>query len=202
MKSDILKLNANLFPVGVTNWKSAMVDIVSGAVHPIDVYYGKDDEGKIDRNIIDSFNIVKSFKEWAELPIRDEDDYVNSAKNSYRLPPIVVCSKFNKIVFKRVVFPTKANIWKRDNYICQYTGKKLTREELSVDHILPVSRGGQNTWENLVTCDKEVNRIKSDRTPKEAKMKLLSVPCKPSNGMVFSFMRKEWEMFVGGGNHE
>jgi 5-methylcytosine-specific restriction endonuclease McrA len=196
MKQEILKLNAGYFPVGITNWKTAMVDIVSGAVHPVDVYYETDADGNINKEKIEAFNTIRSFEEWANLPIREFDDYVNTAKTSIRLPPIVVCASFNKIIYKRVVFPTKSNIWKRDNYVCQYSGKKLTKEELSVDHILPSSRGGGNTWENLVTCDKDLNVWKSDRTPQECGLKLLSRPTKPSNGMVFSFVRKEWEMFV------
>ena len=202
MKQEILKLNSNFYPVGVSNWKSAFVDIVSGAAFPLDVTYDTDENGKIDKNKISSFQVIKTFKEWENLEIRDIDDYVNTSKKSFRLPPIIVCAKFNRILFKHAVFPTKTNIWKRDNYTCQYTGKKLTKEELSIDHILPSSRGGENTWENLVTCDRNLNVWKSDRTPKECGLKLLKKPTKPTNGMIFSFMRKEWEMFVDGGTHE
>jgi 5-methylcytosine-specific restriction endonuclease McrA len=76
----------------------------------------------------------------------------------------------------------------------------LTKDELTVDHVLPSSRGGENSWENLVTCDKTLNIWKSDRTPKECNLKLLNKPVKPKNGMVFSFLREEWKMFVDGGN--
>lgn len=201
MKQDILKLNAGFFPIGTANWRDIMVDIVSGSAYPMDINYEIDENGCVNKESIASMNVVKSFSEWESLPVREFDEYVRSANRVYRLPPIVVCSKFDRIIFKKVVFPTKANIWKRDNYTCQYSNKKLTREELSVDHIIPSSRGGENTWENLVTCDKELNTWKSDRTPKECGLKLLSKPCKPKNGMVFSFIRDEWRMFVDGGKH-
>lgn len=204
MKQEILKLNSGFFPIGVTNWKTAMVDIVSGAVFPVDVYYEVEEvDGREVTNLnkIESFNVVKTFEEWAKLPIRDVDEYVNSARASYRLPPIVVCANFNRIIWKRVVFPTKNNIWKRDNYTCGYTGTKLTREQLSIDHIIPSSRGGKNTWDNLITASKDINVWKSDRTPRECGLKLLWKPEKPANGMVFNFLRSEWEMFLDSGNY-
>jgi len=200
MKTEILKLNANYAPIGTANWKSVMVDIVSGSAFPVDIGYEVDENGCINRTKVEWFNVVRSFDEWSNLPIRDWDEYVSSTKKTYRLPPIVVCSKFNKIIHKRILFPTKSNIWARDNYTCQYTGKKLTREDLTVDHILPSSRGGDNSWENLVTCDKKLNIWKSDRTPKECGLKLLSKPTRPKNGMIFSFMRDEWKMFLESGD--
>ena len=202
MKQEILKLNRSFFPLSVSNWKVVMVDICSGAVHPLDIFYETDEHGNVNTDKIESFNVVKTFEEWAALPIREFDDFVNTPKTSYRLPPIVVCANFNKIIYKKVVFPTKNNIWKRDNYICQYSGEKLTKEDISVDHILPQSRGGENSWTNLVTCKKSLNVWKSDRTPQECGLKLLNKPFKPSNGMVFSFVRKEWEMFVDSGKYE
>lgn len=196
MKQDILKLNASYFPIGVSNWKSAMVDIISGAAFAVDVSYSVDENGCVDKNKIEWLNVVRDFEDWKKLPIREYDEYVSTPKAVYRLPSIVICSSFNKIIFKKVLFPTKSNIWQRDNYTCQYTGKKLSREDLTVDHILPSSRGGGNTWENLVTCDRALNVWKSDRTPSECGLKLINKPNKPKNGMVFSFMRDEWKMFI------
>lgn len=202
MKQEVLKLNKSFYPIGLSGWKKVFVDIVSGSAYPIDIMYGQTEDGKIDKFKIESFDVIRDFEQWAALPIREFDDYVTTTKTAYRLPPIVVCSEFNRIIHKHVVFPTKNNIWKRDNYTCGYSGKKLTREDVSVDHIMPVSRGGGNTWENLITCDRELNTWKADRTPKEAGLKLLWKPYKPNNGMVFSFMRKEWEMFLGGGDYD
>lgn len=196
MKQEVLKLNASYFPIGVSNWKSAMVDIISGAAFPVDVSYEAGSDGKIDKNKIEWLNVIRSFDEWKKMPIRDYDEYVSTPNSVYRLPNIVVCSTFNKIIFKKVLFPTKSNIWQRDNYMCGYTGEKLSRETVSIDHIIPKSRGGQNTWENLITASKEINVWKGDRTPKECGLKLLWKPSKPKNGMVFSFMRDEWKMFL------
>ncbi|MGB9702325.1 MAG: HNH endonuclease [Candidatus Kapaibacteriota bacterium] len=73
---------------------------------------------------------------------------------------------------------TRKNIMKRDGMQCQYCGKKHI--QLTVDHILPKSRGGKDEWENLVTACYECNNKKGNRTPEEAGMKLLSIPKRPN----------------------
>jgi 5-methylcytosine-specific restriction endonuclease McrA len=200
MKNEILKLNAIYAPISITDWQSAMTIMVKGNAFPVDISYEIEENGCINKNKIEWFNVVRSFDDWKDLPIRDWDDYVRSANAVYRLPSIIVCANFKEIVHKKILFPTKSNIWARDNYTCQYTGKKLTRNELTVDHILPSSRGGDNSWENLVTCDKELNIWKSDRTPKECGLKLLSKPARPKNGLQFNFIRDEWKMFLENGD--
>lgn len=200
-KQEILKLNKNFYPLDVADWKSVMVDIVTGAAHPVDVYYEENEDGSVNMQKIDSFQVIRTFDEWKELPIRDYDDSVATPRTKYRLPPIAVCAKFDRIINSKVLFPTKSNIWKRDGFICQYTGELLTRENASIDHILPSSRGGENTWENLVTCDRALNTWKGNRTPKECGLKLIRKPVKPNNGLVFDFLRTEWEIFLGGGSY-
>jgi hypothetical protein len=73
----------------------------------------------------------------------------------------------------RMQVVTKKNIYLRDNHTCQYCGRKLHASELTLDHVLPRSRGGRNTWENLVTACKKCNQAKDNMTPEEAGMKLL-----------------------------
>lgn len=196
-KRPILKLNASFVPLGTSSWEDTIVNIFSGAAHPLDIWYVQRDDGTYDESAIETFNVVKSWKEWSQLPIRSVDDFVHTSSGPVRLPSVVVASRFNKVVFKTVQFPTKQNIFKRDKYTCGYTGRKLQKHELSVDHILPISRGGGNTWENLITCAKEVNTFKDNRLPNECGLKLLWKPEKPSNGMVFDALREDWNMFLG-----
>lgn len=198
----ILKLNKNFYPVQECHWKDAFINIASGAAFPVDINYAVDENGQVDLNTIEYFNIIKSIEDWAKIGVRPYDDYIQTANSVYRLPPIVICANYDKIKYKEVIFPTKSNIWRRDKYICQYTGEKLSKEFLSIDHVTPKSRGGQNTWTNLVTCHKELNNWKGDRTPEECKLKLIQQPKKPANGMVFDFLREEWKMFVDGGDFE
>ena len=196
-KRPILKLNASFFPLGTCSWEDTIVNIFSGAAHPLDIWYAQNEDGTYDENTIETFCVIKNWKEWSQLPIRPIDDLVHTTSGPVRLPSVVVASRFNKVIFKTVQFPTKQNIFKRDKYTCGYTGRKLQKHELSVDHILPISRGGGNTWTNLVTCAKDVNTFKDNRLPSECGLKLLWNPDTPSNGMVFDALREDWNMFLG-----
>lgn len=196
MRKEVLKLNANYLPLAEEDWQKVMVKMASGAVYPMDVYYATDENGNVDLNVVDSCVVIRDFDEWCELPIRPYDDYVNTSKKAIRIPPVVLCASYNKTFFARYQFPTKQNIAKRDKFTCGYTGVKLDKENLTIDHIIPVSRGGENTWENLITCDKKLNVWKADRTPKECGLKLLWQPTKPADGLVFNFLREEWKMFI------
>jgi 5-methylcytosine-specific restriction endonuclease McrA len=197
-KRPILKLNANFFPLGTSTWEDTVVNIFSGAAHPLDIYYAENEDGTHNEDVVEGFTVVKNWKEWSKLPIRTCDDYVHTTSGPARLPSVVVCARFNKVIYKNVVFPTKQNIFKRDKFTCGYTGRKLQKHELSVDHILPQSRGGKNTWENLITCDKKVNTFKDNKTPEECGLRLLWKPEKPNNGMVFEALRSDWGMFLHG----
>lgn len=196
-KRPILKLNASFVPLGTSSWEDTIVNIFSGAAHPLDIWYAQNEDGTYDESTVETFNIVKCWKDWSVLPIRCVDDFVHTTSGPVRLPSVVVASRFNKIIFKSVQFPTKQNIFKRDKYTCGYSGRKLQKHELSVDHILPISRGGGNTWENLITCEKSINTFKDNRLPHECGLKLLWKPTKPANGMVFDALREDWNMFLG-----
>jgi hypothetical protein len=76
-------------------------------------------------------------------------------------------------------FLSRKNIHRRDNYICQYCGMILESGSATIDHILPRSRGGGNTWENLVCSCVKCNVKKGNKTPLEANMTLLSKPRQP-----------------------
>ena len=81
---------------------------------------------------------------------------------------------------RRLPLPlSRRTVLARDLYTCQYCGAEPGRAELTVDHILPRSRGGLSTWENVVTACGACNRRKGNRTPEEAGMRLSSVPARP-----------------------
>ena len=74
---------------------------------------------------------------------------------------------------------SRGNILARDNFTCQYCSRELSSKEATLDHVLPRSQGGRTTWENIVCACGTCNRKKGGRTPREAKMLLLSKPVKP-----------------------
>lgn len=75
---------------------------------------------------------------------------------------------------------TNDTLFRRDQHVCGYCGNSFSSHELSRDHILPVSRGGPNTWMNVITACRQCNKHKDDRTPEEANMQLLFVPYVPN----------------------
>ena len=81
---------------------------------------------------------------------------------------------------KQPVKFSRVNIYARDNYKCQYCGKKASIAELTYDHVIPRSQGGLTEWTNIVTCCYLCNRRKGGRTPHEAGMKLLAAPHQPN----------------------
>jgi len=91
------------------------------------------------------------------------------------LPSVIRLRTYRKIPI-RMQLVTRKNLYVRDNYCCLYCGKKFHGDELTLDHVIPKSKGGSNSWENLVTCCSACNRRKADKTPSEAGMPLLRRP--------------------------
>lgn len=113
-----------------------------------------------------------------EIVEYSRDRTIRGVRESFPMPLVVrVLRSFRRDKI-RIKF-SRLNIYARDGFTCQYDGNVHPTEDLTFDHVLPRSRGGKTNWENIVTCCSDCNAEKGDRTPGEAKMKLLSVPKKP-----------------------
>lgn len=91
--------------------------------------------------------------------------------------------------------PSRAMIYKRDGHKCQYCG---STKELTIDHIIPRSRGGEDSWENLVVACMSCNTRKGDKLLEDTNLTLHTVPRKPLNKMLFSLDRSnvsEWKEY-------
>ncbi len=121
--------------------------------------------------------------EWLKQPISDSDAVINSVQYAVKVPEVIVLSKYDK-VFRKNVKLTKRNIYIRDNYKCQYSGKRIPTSEADIDHVIPKSQGGLNSWDNMVVCTKEINRKKGNKTPEQAGLKLIKKPRKPSSDVL------------------
>jgi len=102
----------------------------------------------------------------------------NGRRSRIEVPAIIAVD--GRVKEKSIPKITNSLLFSRDGYLCLYCGRAFTRNELSRDHMVPRSRGGQNSWENCVTACKRCNHYKDDRTPEEANMKLLAVPFAPN----------------------
>jgi 5-methylcytosine-specific restriction endonuclease McrA len=141
-----------------------------------------------------------TWNEWITLPIRDGDNAVRTVRGAIRVPTVIVAVNFAKVPKKRPKLCART-IRERDGNRCQYTGALLRPDEGSLDHVVPRSRGGPDTWENLVWSSKQVNTRKGNRLPHEAGLKLLKAPRAPKELPVSALIRNahgvaEWKLFL------
>ena len=112
----------------------------------------------------------------ADLVAEREDRVLRSVNATYPYPSVIRLSSYIRVRFKNVEL-SRRNILRRDNNQCQYCGKITT--PLTLDHIIPRSSGGMDTWDNLVTACIRCNNRKGNQTPEEAGIKLAKQPRKP-----------------------
>ncbi len=115
----------------------------------------------------------------AELVEAHPERFVRSPSARFPWPSIVRLKMYARVPYKRILLSRK-NILRRDRFRCQYCG---SRDRLTVDHVLPKSRGGLDTWENLVAACTVCNNRKGNHTPEEARMRLRRKPFRPSHVM-------------------
>ena len=126
--------------------------------------------------------------EWIMLPVRPQDNAVQTVRGQVRVPTVIVAVNFARVPKKRPKLCAKT-IRERDGNRCQYTGELLKQDEGSLDHVVPRSRGGKDAWENLVWSSKAVNTKKGNRLPHEAGLKLLAVPRAPKELPISALIR-------------
>ena len=97
---------------------------------------------------------VYRWRDWTKQPIKETDSIVVSTNYDVKVPEIIVLSTYDEVYRKKVKL-TKRNIYIRDGYKCQYTGKRIKEAEADIDHVVPRAQGGKNSWENMVVCSKD-----------------------------------------------
>lgn len=126
-----------------------------------------------------AFNLVDKGK--ATLVTYDEENPIVWATGESYRPTIIRLNKYIYVPFRKAMPLTRHNIYKRDGHKCVYCDSP---RKLTLDHVIPKSRGGKNSWKNLVTCCSKCNSKKDNKTPEEAGMKLRRKPYAP-NYVVF-----------------
>jgi 5-methylcytosine-specific restriction endonuclease McrA len=108
------------------------------------------------------------------------DREIRAVSFSFKLPSVIRLLRFVRIKRQLDYVPfSRANIYARDNYMCQYCGTASPTSELTFDHVVPAAQGGRKDWENIVTCCIACNRRKGGRTPHQAGMHLIRAPRRP-----------------------
>ena len=120
------------------------------------------------------------FDDWCELSVLQKSSRMITTPNrEIRVPEVIILNAFSGF-FRREIRFSRRNIFERDKHTCQYCRKKLSKAELTIDHVIPQSKGGKDTWENLALACVKCNVKKANRTPEEARMPLIKKPAKPS----------------------
>ena len=157
----VLVLNRSFLPVHVTSARRAFILLYQGIAKAVDERY-------------DTFD----FESWRSLSVRGADEFVGTVGGRIRIPRVIQLALFDRVPRRHVRF-SRTNIYARDRNTCQYCGRRKTRAELNLDHVIPRSQGGRTTWENVVCSCVECNRNKGGRTPRQARMRLFRAPQRP-----------------------
>lgn len=140
------------------------------------------------------------FENWCDLPAGIEGEVIRTPNRAIRIPRVIQLVYYDKIPRRAVRF-TRRNIFHRDRNRCQYCGKVFPRSRLNLDHVLPLSRGGVSSWENVVCACIECNSRKGNRTPREADLRLVRAPKKPASHPILRIgwigpCHDEWKTYL------
>ncbi len=187
-----LILNKSWHPVQIRTARRAFIKVFAGIADIVDI--------SPDGSFGDY--MVHDFDSWAKLSIRSCDEVIETTGDQIRVPKVVVLKDYDKVPRRKVRLSRK-NLLIRDGHRCAYTGIKLSLRAAQIDHVMPRSRGGLTTWENVVVACEEANRKKADRTPEEANMPLRISPKRPSWHVLFTSFTSfaadwpsEWKHFI------
>jgi len=175
-----LVLNKLWTPIQLTDVKNALILLVKGSAKVV---------------CTQTFQPYE-FSDWLKISPNGKG-YIQTAKVRISVPEVILLSDYDKIPLLNPLF-SKRNVLKRDKYTCQYCGVQI--KDLTIDHVLPKSRGGATSWGNVVTACQECNHKKANRTPEEAGLTLKRKPVKPKLD-VFTVLRKapanpSWKKFL------
>jgi 5-methylcytosine-specific restriction endonuclease McrA len=181
LNTKTLVLNRSYLPVHVTVVRRALGLLYQDVARAVDEHYRTFD-----------------FASWSDLAA--SEDSVGLVGRAIRVPRVILLQTYDRVPRRYVRF-SRYNIYARDGSTCQYCGRRFSRTDLNLDHVVPRSRGGSSTWENVVCSCHRCNRIKGGRTPAEAGMRLIRQPRRPQwtpfMTEAYSLRRyKEWMPFL------
>lgn len=130
----------------------------------------------------------ESWREISELKANfktPHDDWIRSVNFEIQVPRVIRLLFYDRLPKQTIRF-NRRNLFARDANRCQYCGKRFPTSELSLDHVVPRSRGGETSWENIVCSCVKCNVKKGGRTPQEASMQLVRSPVRPKRSPLLS----------------
>ena len=144
----------------------------------------------------DNCFVPKTWDEWIALPARADDDVVGTPRGPVRVPRVIVAVNHAQVVLKRPRL-TMTALRQRDGGKCAYTGEIINPKDGSMEHVVPKSKGGRKTWNNIVYAHREMNSARGNRKLKKGELKAkpyLPAPIPPAALIDSKF--PEWEPFL------
>lgn len=181
----MLVLNRSFLPVHITTVKRAVSLLYIGAARGVDMNYQ-----------------TYSWDDLETIPIEVENPtefhIIQTISQPMPVPKVIVLNEYDRLPQRTMRF-SRTHVFMRDQYTCQYCGNGFPKAELNLDHVIPRSRGGKTSWDNLVTSCHTCNRKKGNLTPLEANMPLRSKPKRPAGTFGLLNLKKihaSWSPFL------
>ena len=183
LQSKSLVLNRSFLPIHVTSVRRACVMLYAGLARAVDEEYQTFD-----------------FASWCSKSDATPCEQLGLIGRSMPVPRVITLLFYDRVPRRHVRF-TRHNVYSRDRDTCQYCGKRFPRHQLNLDHVIPRSRGGASSWENVVCSCHACNRRKGGYTPEESGIRLLRRPVRPAwtpfmNEAVRQARYREWHPFL------
>jgi 5-methylcytosine-specific restriction endonuclease McrA len=181
----VLVLNRHWLPVSVVTPADAFCHMVAGTADGL--------------CISPDSMLNLAWNDWRKLPTEGVAS-IGTKDGAVRIPTVIVLTRYGGLPMCRPSFGFRA-LWARDGGRCQYSGRKLAISEADIDHIMPRSRGGGDSWENCVISDRTINRRKGAQTPSEAKLRLIRNPSAPrpvpvTHTIENTYHINDWKHFI------
>ena len=143
--------------------------------------------------------VVLLYENKAEM-LENGSGFIHSANFDFPVPSVIRLAAMIRRPPQSERKLTRFEVFKRDHYTCQYCSKEI--QQLTIDHVIPRYRGGQHSWENVVSACVPCNRRKAGRTPQEARMKLVRPLARPRHNGLFYLpahyrhIQREWQKYL------
>ena len=188
----VLVLNKAYVPVHVVSARRSIVLLyreLAEVIHIEDGLYNNFD-----------FETWLEYSEFLSESKNDLDDWIQGIQFELMVPRVIRLYRYNRVPKQTLRFNRK-NLFARDQNRCQYCDLEFPTHQLSFDHVMPKSRGGDTSWSNVVCCCLKCNSTKGNRTPHEADMQLIRKPTQPYFSPVLSLKLADpkyhiWRSFI------
>ncbi|MDZ4818480.1 MAG: HNH endonuclease [Planctomycetota bacterium] len=192
LSSSVLVLNRFYMAVHVINVRRALCLLFRELAEVIHM-----DEGQYANYNFETWLELSALRSSMRTP---HEDWIRAVNCEIQAPRVIRLLEFDRVPRQNLRF-NRRNLFARDGNLCQYCGKNFPTSELSLDHVMPRSRGGDTCWENIVCACVACNVKKGGRTPQEAHMKLIKAPVKPKRSPLLAVKLgnpkyESWKTFV------